>query len=109
MKISLKLLSVFLVLTAIAACSSKPVRPYSSFELEVERVKVVENSVPGTESEQWVESMPDQIRVPAQLDPTGTYYRPSHKTIVEVIPGKFQKVEYPDDKEVKENEYYMNR
>ena len=52
--------------------------------------------VPGTVDDVWVQPMYDTIRVPSQLDPKGVYYRPSHKTVVEIRPGKFQAVEYPD-------------
>jgi hypothetical protein len=52
--------------------------------------------VPGTVEDVYVEPMYDTVRVPGQLDPNGVYYRPSHKTIYEIRPGKFQPVQYPD-------------
>ena len=67
-----------------------------------ERIFVEENNVPGTITEPWVEPMYDTVEVPAQLDPTGTYYRPSHQTVVEIRPGRAQPVQYPDP--VKESE-----
>ena len=59
-------------------------------ELERERV-------PGTVDDAWAEPMIDTIRVPGQLDPNGIYYRPSHETVVEIRPGRYQKVEYPEE------------
>ena len=55
--------------------------------------------VPGTVDDVWVEPMIDSVRMPAQLDPKGTYYRPSHNTLAEIRPGRFQKVQYPDEYE----------
>jgi hypothetical protein len=52
--------------------------------------------VPGTQSDVWVEPMYDSIRVPGAIDPKGIYYRRGHNELVEIRPGKFQKVEYPD-------------
>ena len=60
------------------------------------RVVVRENAVPGTVAEPWFEPMHDSVKVPAQLDPTGTYFRPEHKTIVEIRPGRVQPLQYPD-------------
>lgn len=59
-------------------------------ELERERV-------PGTVDDLWVETMVDTVRVPAQIDPHGVYYRPSHNTLAEIRPGRYQKVQYPDE------------
>jgi hypothetical protein len=53
--------------------------------------------VPGTVNDFWVEPMIDTVRVPGQLDPAGNYYRASHNTLVEIRPGRFQKVQYPDE------------
>ena len=52
--------------------------------------------VPGTQTEPWVEPMPEVVRTPAAIDRKGVYFRPAHNEIVEVRPEKFQKVEYPD-------------
>ena len=62
-------------------------------------VEVQENSIPGTVTEPWVEPMYDTVKVPGRLDPSGTYYRPSHKTVVEVRPGRVQPVQYPEQNE----------
>lgn len=52
--------------------------------------------VPGTQRDVWAEYMVDNIQVPAALDPKGVYYRPSHRTLVEIRQGKYQQVQYPD-------------
>ena len=53
--------------------------------------------VPGTVNDFWVEPMIDSVQVPAQIDPHGVYYRPSHKTLAEIRHGRFQKVQFPDE------------
>ena len=86
-----------LAIVAFVGCaqSSPPPPPASSPVPDVVRAK--ENPVPGDTAHQyWAEPMYDQVRVPAQLDPTGTYYRPSHQTLVEIRDGRYQKVQYPD-------------
>jgi hypothetical protein len=57
---------------------------------------VVGNKIRGTVTEPYVQPMRDVVKVPAQVDPMGIYYRPSHETIVEIIPGRVQHVEYPE-------------
>jgi hypothetical protein len=52
--------------------------------------------VPGTENEVWIEPMVNVVRVPAQIDPKGVYYRLPHTTLYDIRPGKFQQVQYPD-------------
>jgi len=65
--------------------------------IKKEHLVAQENSVPGTVDEAWVEPMYDTVKVPGQLDPTGTYYRLPHKTIYEIRPGRFQEVQYPGE------------
>ncbi len=55
---------------------------------------VRENPIPGTVEQNWVEPMPDVVKVPGGLDPTGTYYLPEHNEVVEIRPGRFEKMEY---------------
>ena len=55
------------------------------------------NQIRGTVSKPYVHSIRDVVTVPAQVDPTNTYYRPSHETIVEIIPGRVQPVQYGDE------------
>lgn len=64
---------------------------------EPTEVIIFENAVHGTVTETWAEPMVDSVEVPAQLDPMGTYYRLPHRTIVEIRPGRYQEIEYPDD------------
>lgn len=61
------------------------------------RVVVRENAVPGTVTEPWFEPMYDTVKVPAQVDPTGTYFRPEHKTVAEIKPGRVQPLQYPEE------------
>lgn len=63
---------------------------------------VPENPVPGTVTNLWAEPMVNQIEVPGQLDPNGIYYRPPHQAIVEIRQGRYQKEEFPGDKEFKD-------
>ena len=71
-----------------------------------EHVFVEENVVPGTVTEPWVEPMHDTVQVPAQVDPTNTYYRPSHQTIVEIRPGRVQPLQYPEQKNEQESDQW---
>ena len=83
------------MLLAISACTAQPKIEHVVVREEVE---VVENKVPGTVNNAWVEPMYDTVRVPSQLDPSETYYRPSHRTVVEIRPGRYQEVQYPEDR-----------
>jgi hypothetical protein len=38
------------------------------------------------------------VQVPGQIDPTNTYYRSQHKTVVENRPGKYSEVTYDGEK-----------
>lgn len=38
----------------------------------------------------WEEPMVDVVDVPPGLDPEGHYYRPAHKSVVEIRQGKWQ-------------------
>ena len=83
------ILTVLALLGGVACVNRQPTTPPP--------VVVMENKVPGTVDHYWVEPMYDTVKVPGQLDPTGTYYRPSHQTIVEVKPNRFEKVQYDGD------------
>ena len=61
-------------------------------------IAVPENEVPGTVQERWVEQMPDVVKVPGKLDPTGTYYLPEHETVVEVRPKRTEPERYDQRK-----------
>jgi hypothetical protein len=81
---------------ALSGCMSQ--REIQAQEEAKRPIVVKENKVPGTVDHYWVEPMHDVVQVPAQLDPTGTYYRPSHNEVVEIRPERFEKVEYQGDK-----------
>lgn len=89
-----KLGSVLMML-CLFACRGAPPEPTP--ETVVREVDAVENPVPGTVNDVWVEPMYDVVEMPGQIDPTNTYYRARHQTIVEIRPGRYQKLEYPDD------------
>lgn len=84
----------------LAGCSTSP-RPavVSEAPLQAASVQnVQDNPVPGTVTEDWEEPMYDQVKIPGQLDPTATYYRNPHSTVVEIRSGRYQEVQFPDDK-----------
>ncbi len=90
----MKKIGIITVLILLIGCSSS-----SNLKSVIEQPVVVElqeNAVPGTVNDVWEEPMHDTVRVPAQLDPTGTYFRPNHQTVVEIYPGRVQPVQYPN-------------
>ncbi len=60
-------------------------------------IEAQENPVPGTVKDVWAEPMYDTVRVPGQIDPTNTYYRLPHKTVVEIRQHRFQRQQFPQD------------
>jgi len=64
---------------------------------EIVELEVQENNVPGTVTEPWEEPIINIVDVPAQLDPTGIYYRPAHRVPVEIVPGRVQVEQFPLD------------
>ena len=86
----MKMMLLAIVILCIGCSHTEPVREHAFVE---------ENKIPGTVTEPWVEPMNDTVQVPAQLDPTGTYYRPSHQTVVEIRPGRVQPLQYQDPKD----------
>jgi hypothetical protein len=103
--------NIFTIVFALGAISPSFLGCGKTVETQV-RVPVVEKSSapvrdfqpgiapkPGRpDQEVWTESMVDTIKVPAQIDPTGTYYRPAHKTLMEIRPDKVQDVDYDEKK-----------
>lgn len=69
------------------------VDPYYAPKRSVE-VIAEENKIPGTVTGVWAEQMFDSIQMPGQLDPTQTYYRPPHRSVVEIRPDRYQDVKY---------------
>lgn len=55
---------------------------------------VYETPPPGTVTEKWHEPMNDVVEVPAQLDPTGTYYLPKHEEVVEIRKDRYRETDY---------------
>lgn len=96
MKRELKLILAVGIISGLTGCGSFSSGRIDSVEIVQE---VHEDKVPGTVTEAWVEPMYEHVKVPGQLDPTSTYYRAPHKTMVEIRPGRFQRVEYPSPNE----------
>lgn len=89
--------SILIILSLIfTSCGSTK----KAIPLQGEIIQVQENPVPGTVNKVWIEPMYDTPRIPGQLDPTGTYYRLPHRSVIEVREHKFQKVEFPSDEPV---------
>ena len=91
----------FLSLTFIAiGCTQAMSSPEASNSKSVVVREVVNElelePVPGTVNDVWVEPMYSEVEVPGSIDKSGVYYRMPHRTYYETVPGKFQKVEYPD-------------
>lgn len=92
------LLVLIVMLAGLVSCSTADKEPIE--ELVVVRQTTAElerEPVPGTETGVWVEPIYNTVRVPAQLDPSGMYYRPSHNAVVEIRPGRHQLVEFPEE------------
>lgn len=92
----MKAVLVLLVMMVSVACAKPQTQPTIRDVVKAETADVQE-PVPGTVDHVWEEQMQDTVMVPAQLDPTGTYYRPAHKTVVEIYEGRVQPVQYPDE------------
>jgi len=81
----------------LASCSATKVQT-GAVETVVSQQRINElqkDPVPGTHTQPWQETYYDYVRVPGAIDPKGIYYRPSHKMVYEIRPGKYQKVQYP--------------
>lgn len=92
-----KLTITLLAATFFSGCSTEAPLELPDEPVVVEAASAVEyEQVPGADTPVWEEAMRDQVQIPGRLDPTGTYYRPPHKTIVEVRPGRYQPIEYPN-------------
>ncbi|HQH26212.1 MAG TPA: hypothetical protein PLP17_02360 [Oligoflexia bacterium] len=86
-----------IVLVGLIGCSKAVQQGETQTVVVRETVNELEKeTVPGTVNEVWVEPMTSIIDVPGAIDPKGVYYRAPHRTIVEIRPYKFQKVQYPD-------------
>jgi hypothetical protein len=85
--INYKNLFLIFSLTFVACAAQKP----------SPAIVVRENPVPGTVTKPWVAPMRDTVQVPGQIDPTNTYYRLPHKTVVEVRPEHTEKVILDED------------
>lgn len=93
----LRVFVICLMLFTFVACTSSAQQGVTKTVVVREATNELEKDpVPGTQSDVWVEPMYEQVRVPAAIDPHGVYYRPSHNTLIEVRPGKYQRVQYPD-------------
>jgi len=74
-------------------CDETPVNTTTVVSKKV----VYENSLRGTVTQEWAETMHDTVKVPGQIDPTNTYYRTPHQTVVEIRPGKYSETRYDNE------------
>jgi len=75
-------------------CDETPVNTTTVVSKKV----VYENSLRGTVTQEWAETMHDTVKVPGQIDPTNTYYRTPHQTVVEIRPGKYSETRYDNER-----------
>jgi len=90
------LISIFVAasFTGCVCCQEQPTPTRTVVSKQVVR----ENNIPGTVTQNWAETMHDTIKVPGQIDPTNTYYRAPHQTVVEIRPGKYSETRYDNEK-----------
>ena len=93
-----KTIAITLIMFFISSCAATKVQT-GSVQTVVSQQRINElqkDPVPGTHLQPWQETYYDYVRVPGAIDPKGLYYRPSHKMVYEIRPGKYQKVQYPE-------------
>ena len=86
------------IISFLSSCSATKVQT-GTVQTVVSQQRINElqrDPVPGTHLQPWQETYYDYVRVPGAIDPKGLYYRPSHKMVYEIRPGKYQKVQYPE-------------
>ena len=96
-KKTLKTIITISIMFALSSCAATKVQT-GSVQTVVSQQRINElqkDPVPGTHLQPWQETYYDYVRVPGAIDPKGLYYRPSHKMVYEIRPGKYQKVQYP--------------
>lgn len=97
MNLNTKTIFISALLFLLVGCSST-VRQQSSQALEIknnDRQYLKED--PAVVDYIWEEPMVDVIQVPPGLDPEGIYYRPQHKEVIEIRPGKWQYYKKPQN------------
>lgn len=93
-----KLLTTLLICSSFAGCSAVCDERPTPTRTVVAKQIIRENDIHGTVNEEWAETMHDTIKVPGQIDPTNTYYRAPHQTVVEIRPGKFSDTHYDNER-----------
>lgn len=92
-----KFITSLLLSTMLSSCSTFcDEAPVPSTSVVSKRV-VRENNIRGTVTQSWAEPMHDTVKVPGQIDPTNTYYRSPHQTVVEIRPGKYSETRYDNE------------
>ena len=91
---------VLLGLMALVAtgCSASRGGQVTTSVVRQEISELERDPVPGTVNDIWAEPMIDTVKVPGQIDARRTYYRKAHTVPAEIRPGRFQLVEYPNDR-----------
>jgi hypothetical protein len=96
-----RILTLILVSTIFSGCaclscqqSRQESHPVAPAPVAAPQKVVYENNIRGTVTQPWAETMHDTVKVPGQIDPTNTYYRAPHQTVVEIRPGRYSGVKY---------------
>jgi hypothetical protein len=79
--------SLLALLPALNACISSQATTQTQ---EVATVRETTRHIPGVVEGIVDTQMVDEVDMPPALDPEGVYYRPAHKTLVEVRPGRYR-------------------
>jgi hypothetical protein len=85
------LLILFLFLSG-CCCNEAQKAPLAQQQQQQQQKEVV--VVRGPAETRWEETMHDTVKVPGKIDPTKTYYRAPHQTVVEIRQGKHQPVRF---------------
>lgn len=84
--------TIYAILTAAicSACTQTPKVIREPAPVPEAPQAVVTRTAPGVVEYVWEEPMVDVVEVPPGLDPEGHYYRPAHRSIVEIRQGRWK-------------------
>ncbi len=90
-------ISFAILLLVLAGCSRTVQQSGSTSTVVIKQAinELEKEPVPGTVDDVWTEPMYDMVQVPGQIDQHGVYYRLPHRELVEIRPGKYQRVQFP--------------
>lgn len=84
--LSRAIVSTGIAIFMIGCAAQEPPAPI----VKVVREEVYVAEAPGAVQYVYEPPMADVVDVPPGLDPEGIYYRPAHKAVVEIRPGRWQ-------------------